>query len=84
MHVSCFTHIYYQADNSSNGKVKDFAKMALSGTIFEIQAFLKKTLKFKMAAILASKYLLKLGKARLHIYPPSQIFCRNHPIWHDF
>ena len=64
--------------------VKNFAEIALSGTVFELQAFLCFVIfarKFKMATTFWQvKYSLKLGKAGLHRYPVGQKFCRNRSI----
>ena len=68
--------------------VKKFAKFALSGTVFEIQAFLCFAIfakNSKWPPFLAGqkifvffwpvKYLLKLGTASLRRYPVGQKFC---------
>ena len=40
-------------------RVKNFVEIALFSTVFEIQAFLKKIRKFKMAAIFASEMFIE-------------------------
>ena len=63
--------------------VKNFIEIALSSTVFEIQAFLcfvflKKDSKIQNGShFWGVKYVLKLGKAILHRYPVGQNFCRN-------
>ena len=69
---------------------KYFVKIALSGMVVEIQAFLcfvllKKNWKIQNGRhFWHMKYLLKLGKASRHRYPVGQIFCRNRSISHGF
>ena len=48
--------------------VKNFAKIALSSTVFEIQEFLCFAFLKKNSKIQNVKFLLKLGKASLHRY----------------
>ena len=63
--------------------LKNFIKIALSSTVFEIQAFLwlafwKKNSKIQTGRHFSRvKYLLKLGKASLHRYPVGEKFCQN-------
>ena len=66
--------------------VKNFAEIALSRTVFEIQAFLclaflKKNSKIQNGChFWQVKYSLKLGKGSLHRYAVDQKFCRNRSI----
>ena len=60
---------------------KNFAKFALSGTVFKIQAFLcfaflKKIQKKNGCPFWRVKYLLNLGKASLHRYPVGKNFAK--------
>ena len=69
---------------------KNFIKIALSSTLFEIQAFLcfvflKKFENSKWPPFFWQvKYSLKFGKASLHRQPMGQKFCRNRSIWYGF
>ena len=61
--------------------VTNFVEIALSSTVYEIQAFLWYVIFVKNSKIQNGrhfwqvKYLLKLGKASLHRYPVGQKFC---------
>ena len=66
-------------------RIKNFVEIVLSNTVFEIQAFLKKIRKFKIATILWQvKYSLKLEKASLHRYTVGKKIFRNRSIWQGF
>ena len=67
--------------------VKSFAEIALSNTVFKIQAFLcfVSFVKIKIRRhFWQVKYSSKLEKASLHRYPVGQTFCQNCSIWHGF
>ena len=63
--------------------LKNFVKIMLSSTVFEIRVFLCFVIFAKNSKIQNGrlfwqvKYLLKLGKSSLHKYPVGQKFCRN-------
>ena len=62
--------------------IKNFVEIALSSTVFEIQAFLclaflKKFENSKWSPLLANEIFVELGKASLRRYSVGQKFCRN-------
>ena len=67
-------------------RVKNFVEIALSSTVFEIQAFLCFAIFAKNSKIQngrhfwRDKIFLKIGITTLQIYPVGQIFRRNHSI----